>query len=175
MEVFSPVLQTFSVDTLANIKNSIPGLEYPYENHPFAAVMFNISPAAYTKLHKDMMNLSWGWCAVTSLGSYDHTKGGHLVLWDLGLAVEFLPGSTVLIPSAILTHSNIAISPTEHQSSVTQYNSAGLFCWVAFNHSTKGERVHSGKQWWDDPMHMFAWAGGNGALQVAASTVLVPN
>ena len=172
--MFAPALRTFSVNTLANAKKSVPGLKYPYESHPFAAVTFNIGPAAYTKPHKDMMNLSWGWCAVTSLGFYDHTKGGHLVLWDLGLAVEFPPGSTILIPSAILAHSNTAVSPTEHRSSVTQYNSAGLFRWVAFDHSTKGKRVHSRKQWWDRPTHMFTRAGGNGALEVAASTVLVP-
>jgi len=165
MEVFSPALQRFSVNTLASVKASVPGLKYPYENHPFAAITFNIGPAACTKPHKDMMNLSWGWCAVTSLGCYDHTKGGHLVLWDLKLAVEFPPYSTIFIPSAILGHSNTSIGPAEYRSSVTQYNSSGLFRWVAFDHSLQGKRVSSGKQWWDSPAHMFIRAGGDSDSQ----------
>jgi len=155
MGVFAPVLQHFTLDTLASVKTSVPMLEYPYEDHPFAAVTFNFGPNACTKRHKDVMNLSWGWCAVTSLGRYDHTKGGHLVLWDLKLAVEFPPFSTLFLPSAVLAHSNTAIGPTEHRSSITQHNSAGLFRWVAFDHSLQGERELSGKEWWDHPAHMF--------------------
>lgn len=162
MRVFAPDLRSFTIKTLASVKASVPRLRYPYEDHPFAAVTFNIGPAACTKPHKDLMNLSWGWCAVTSLGRYDHTKGGHLVLWDLKLAVEFPPYSTIFIPSAILAHSNTAIGPTECRSSVTQYNSSGLFRWVAFDHSLQGDRKRSGKQWWDDPTHMFALADGGG-------------
>lgn len=163
MGAFAPALRNFTLETLASVKASVPQLTYPYENHPFAAVTFNIGPAAWTKPHKDMMNLSWGWCAVTSLGCYDHTKGGHLVLWDLNLAVEFPPYSTIFIPSAILAHSNTAVKPTEHRSSVTQYNSAGLFRWVAYNHSLQGEREHSGKEWWDTPAPMFLQMGGCGS------------
>lgn len=162
MEVFAPALRRFTADTLASVKASVPPLTYPYEGHPFAAITFNIGPNACTTPHRDVMNLSWGWCAVTSLGCYDHTKGGHLVLWDLKLAVEFPPHSTVFIPSAILAHSNTAIGPTENRSSITQYNSVGLFRWVAFDHSLRGKKGASGKEWWDSPTHMFSLAGGGG-------------
>ena len=158
MGVFSPTLREFMTRTLADIKEATPHIRYPYDGHPFAALTFNIGPAACTRPHKDMMNLSWGWCAVTSLGSFDHTKGGHLVLWDFKLAVEFPPHSTIFIPSAVLTHSNTNISPTERRSSVTQYNSSGLFRWAAFGHSLQGKRGRSGKGWWDEPTHMFSTA-----------------
>jgi hypothetical protein len=44
--------------------------------------------------------------------------------------VEFPPGSTVLIPSAILSHSNVDINEGEKRYSFTQYASGGLFRWV---------------------------------------------
>ena len=156
MGTFSPALRDFATSTLAGIKEAAPHLQYPYDDHPFAALTFNIGPTACTGPHKDVMNLSWGWCAVTSLGAFDHTKGGHLVLWDLEMAVEFPPHSTVFIPSAVLTHSNTSIGPTERRSSVTQYNSSGLFRWAAFGHSLQGKRKWSGKYWWDRPTHMFS-------------------
>ncbi|KAF9062410.1 hypothetical protein BDP27DRAFT_1368872 [Rhodocollybia butyracea] len=56
--------------------------------------------------------------------------GGHMILWDLGLVIRFPPGSTILIPSALLTHSNVPIQPGEEHYSIIQYSSSGLFCWV---------------------------------------------
>jgi hypothetical protein len=156
MEVFAPDLCRFVMETLESVKRSDLSLKFPYENHPFAALTFNVGPSVYTKPHKDVMNLSWGWCAVTSLGCYDPKKGGHLVLWELGLAVEFPPFSTILLPSAVLTHSNTSIGSTERRSSITQYNASGLFCWVAHDRSLKTGRKRSGKAWWDKPKHMFS-------------------
>ena len=53
-----------------------------------------------------------------------------MILWDLGLVIRFPPGSTILIPSALLTHSNVPIQPGEERYSIIQYSSSGLFCWV---------------------------------------------
>jgi hypothetical protein len=64
------------------------------------------------------------------LGNFDPTLGGHLVLWDLKLVIEFPPGSTILIPSATLRHSNVAIRKGETRYSFTQYTAGGLFRWV---------------------------------------------
>ncbi len=68
----------------------------------FAAVTFNFSPQTCTFRHTDSANLPFGWCAITALGRFDPRFGGHLVLWDLKLVLDFPPGSTILIPSAIL-------------------------------------------------------------------------
>lgn len=80
--------------------------------------------------HTDRHNLAFGWCAITALGSFNPDRGGHLVLWDLGLIIRFPPGSTILIPSALLTHSNIPISTGEVRYSIIQYSSSGLFRWL---------------------------------------------
>ena len=87
---------------------------------------------------------------------YDPAKGGHLVLWDLKLAVKFPPYSTILIPSAILLHSNTAIGPGETRLTVTQDNSAGLFAWSAYGNSPKGGSKDLPESWWRILKHMFS-------------------
>jgi hypothetical protein len=73
---------------------------------PWAAASFNLGPQTVCLRHVDSKNLPVGWCAVTALGNFDYRKGGHLVLWELKLVIEFPAGSTILIPSAIIQHSN---------------------------------------------------------------------
>jgi hypothetical protein len=52
------------------------------------------------------------------------------VLWDSRLVIEFPPGSTILISSAVLTHSNVPVASHESRYSFTQYCAGGLFRWV---------------------------------------------
>jgi hypothetical protein len=65
----------------------------------------NFGPKTMCFPYKDFGNLAYGFCAVTALGRYNPKMGGHLILWDLKLAIEFPPGCTILIPSATLHHS----------------------------------------------------------------------
>ncbi|KAG1817597.1 uncharacterized protein BJ212DRAFT_1299136 [Suillus subaureus] len=71
-----------------------------------------------------------GWCFVTALGHFNHVKGAHIVFWELGLVIEFPAGSTILMPSAAITHSNASIQEGEVRYSFTSYAAAGLFSWV---------------------------------------------
>ncbi|KAJ7900752.1 hypothetical protein B0H14DRAFT_2429228 [Mycena olivaceomarginata] len=96
----------------------------------FAACTFNFGPHALTVPHLDFSNLSWGWCVITALGRFNPDLGGHLILWDLMLVIQFPPGSTILIPSAIIRHSNVPISASEFQCSFTQYTAGGLFRFI---------------------------------------------
>lgn len=89
--------------------------------------------------HRDVRNVPYGWCAITAMGTFDPKKGGHLVLWEPKLILEFPPGSTLLIPSATITHSNVPISPQETRTSFTQYCSGGLFRWVDNGGRSDGE------------------------------------
>ncbi|KAK7016266.1 hypothetical protein R3P38DRAFT_3203090 [Favolaschia claudopus] len=79
---------------------------------------------------------------VQSLGNFDYTKGRHLVLWECKL--EFPPGSTILIPSAALFHSNTIISAGERRYSFTQYTAGGLFRWVERGFKSETEARASG-------------------------------
>ncbi len=80
------------------------------------------------------MNLAYGWCAIQALGNFDPKKGGHIVLWELRLVVEFPPGALILIPSATITHSNTPVAEGESRSSFTQYMPGGLFRWVDYGY-----------------------------------------
>ncbi|KAK0209543.1 hypothetical protein IW262DRAFT_1450768 [Armillaria fumosa] len=81
-------------------------------------------------------NLPFGWCAITALGHFNPLRGGHLILWDLKLIIDFPPGSTILIPSVILRHSNMKIGRRERCYSFTQYTAGGLFRWVDYSFRT---------------------------------------
>ena len=96
----------------------------------FTCSTFNFGPSTVSFSHTDPANLPNGWCAVMSLGPFDPKQGGHLVLWDLKLVIEFPPGSTILLPSAVVRHSNVAIQKGEERYSFTQYTAGGLFRWV---------------------------------------------
>jgi hypothetical protein len=76
------------------------------------------------------MNLPFGFCAIHAFGDYDHTKGGHLVLKELKLIIQFPPGALILIPSATITHGNIPVREGETRTSFTQYTAGALFRFV---------------------------------------------
>jgi hypothetical protein len=102
----------------------------PFHNSVWAAATFNFGPATACFKHKDYLNLPFGLCGITSLGRFDPKRGGHLVLWGIRRVVEFPPGSTVLIPSAAIAHSNVGIQAGERRYSFTQYTAGGIFRWV---------------------------------------------
>lgn len=158
-------LHQFCKKTLDRVEEWHPGLRRPFYGTSFGSMTFNFGPHVCTKPHKDFMNLAWGWCSVTALGDFDHKKGGHLVLWDWKIAVEFPAHSTILIPSAIVEHSNTSIGEGERRQSITQYNSAGLFRWCAYGFrplkvAKKGRVV--AEEWWSTQKHMFSKIVGRG-------------
>ncbi|KAJ3871372.1 hypothetical protein F5051DRAFT_340995 [Lentinula edodes] len=95
----------------------------------FAATTINFGPRTIVPPHIDGGNTGHGWCSDSSLGPYNPDKGGHLVLWNLGLIIRFPPGATVLFPSALITHSTVPIQPDETRYSIVQYSAGGLFRW----------------------------------------------
>lgn len=105
-------------------------LRFPFLSSVFPSATYNLGPRTVTYPHRDFFNAAFGWCAITALGSYDYKTGGHLILWDVDLVIEFPPGATIMIPSAVITHSNVGIAKGERRYSVTQYAAGGLFRWV---------------------------------------------
>ncbi|KAG6847732.1 hypothetical protein H0H93_006289 [Arthromyces matolae] len=128
---------------------------------------FNLGEQSVSYPHTDDANLAQSWCSITPLGSFDATKGGQLILWDLGLVVDFPSASTVLIPSALILHANTPIAPNETRYSIVQYAAAGLFRWVengfmseeAFlSRATKDqikEHVEAREKRWGEAAKMF--------------------
>jgi hypothetical protein len=124
------LLFAFYQGQMARIAAWRPRLRWNFARSVFAACTFNFGPHAITVTHLDFGNLAWGWCAITALGLFDPDVGGHLILWDLKLVIRFPPGSTILIPSAIIRHSNVPVLPHERRFSFTQYTAGGLFRWI---------------------------------------------
>lgn len=106
----------------------------PFKNSVWAAATFNFGPNTTCFKHTDSANLPFGWCGITALGTFDPKRGGHLVLWDARRVVEFPPGSTILVPSAAVAHSNVPIRRGERRYSFTQYTSGAIFRWVEFGY-----------------------------------------
>ncbi|KAI0692084.1 hypothetical protein BC835DRAFT_1278302 [Cytidiella melzeri] len=104
-----------------------PGLRYPFDGSPFAAQSTNYSRRAVTYEHTDCANKADGICPIFCSGDFDPTKGGHLILRELNLLIEFPPGAFIFIPSAILLHGNVDIAPGEQRESFTQFTAGGLF------------------------------------------------
>lgn len=130
LATWAPKLYDYYVDRIGALHAHDPSLRRIFSSSVFTAASYNLGPRTACFRHNDFANLPYGWCAITALGSYDYTKGGHLVLWDCHLVVEFPPGWTILIPSAIISHSNIPVGKHERRFSFAQYSAGGLFRWV---------------------------------------------
>jgi len=115
---------------MGKLFSSNPSLKRNFSKSPWPASTVNLGPHTITFPHTDQANLSFGWCSITFLGQFNLHKGGQLILWDLGLVIDFPPGSTIEIPSAIIQHSNTAIQPGEEHFSFTHYAAGGLFHYV---------------------------------------------
>ncbi|KAJ7177461.1 hypothetical protein C8R43DRAFT_872458, partial [Mycena crocata] len=166
--LFAPMLFAYYQLQMGLLKDWNPSLHWNFVRTVFAACTFNFGPRALTVPHLDFGNLSWGWCAITALGWFDPDLGGHLILWDLKLIIRFPPGSTILIPSAIVRHSNVPIGPNETRYSFTQYTAGGLFRWIrngcksdedwelTATPSQKWDRSEEMKSRWEQGVNMYS-------------------
>ncbi|KAF7791983.1 hypothetical protein EIP86_003010 [Pleurotus ostreatoroseus] len=134
--LFVPKLFEDTRKTTNELFEHFPDLKRNFPRSVFAAATVNFPPDAFCYLHTDHGNRAVGWCAITAGGNYDYRKGGHLVLPQLKLIIEFPPGSTILIPSATLTHGNTSIGRHESRFSFAQYSSGGLFRYVSYGFRT---------------------------------------
>jgi hypothetical protein len=128
--VFAPRLYFYYIVELTKLYDSNPNLKRNFHKSPWPAATFNFGPWTITFPHTDPGNLAFGWCSIMALGMFNFRRGGQIILWDLGLVIDFPPGSTILIPSAVIRHSNTSIQASETRYSFTQYAAGGLFRWV---------------------------------------------
>ncbi|TFK81527.1 hypothetical protein K466DRAFT_501975 [Polyporus arcularius HHB13444] len=155
LQRFGPNLYKSYDEVLTDLCDRDPTLYRNWPNNVFACATFNVGSRTTTVKHTDHLNLSYGWCVITAIGNYDPTRGGHAVLWELRMVIEFPPLRSILIPSAVVSHSNTDIADGEVRYSLTQYSAGGLFRWVAAGHQTlkslraKGGRLtESGEEHW---------------------------
>src|ERR1700676_390047 len=125
-----PKMYKYYHDTLGKLYKHDEKLERLFPDTVWAAMSLNFGPETWCYRHKDWGNLAFGVCVITSAGRSDSTCGGQLILWECGLVIEFPPGASIIIPSAVISHSNVAIQSGEIRYSFTQYAAGGLFRWV---------------------------------------------
>ncbi|KAK7061180.1 hypothetical protein R3P38DRAFT_3166156 [Favolaschia claudopus] len=167
---YAPELHDYYYSTMEKLHNWNTTLKRNFVPHlsVFAAATFNFDRQTVTFPHPDYANLAWGWCSITALGDFDPDKGGHLILWDLKLIIRFPPGYTILIPSALIRHSNTSIQPHEKRFSFTQYTAAGIFRFVdngfrsdvsveasKMTDAEQAERVEKRKKRWTEGLAMY--------------------
>jgi hypothetical protein len=134
-----PQLFKASKDVLHKILEWKPSLSTNFANSIFCSTTYNFGPSVVCDFHADHLNWATGICAITAGGTFDYKKGGHLVLREYKLILEFPPCVTILLPSAMVTHGNVPIGPGEHRISVTQYTEGGLFQWVEYGFKPASE------------------------------------
>ncbi|THV01341.1 hypothetical protein K435DRAFT_655477, partial [Dendrothele bispora CBS 962.96] len=127
---WSPRLFDYYREVTKQLKAHDPSLFFNFSNSVFCCATYNFGPQTVALEHLDHLNYIAGWCGITALGHFDSKKGGHIVLWDLKLVLEFPPGWTILIPSSYIRHSNTCISPGETRYSFTQYTAGSIFRYV---------------------------------------------
>ncbi|TFK60997.1 hypothetical protein BDN72DRAFT_872818 [Pluteus cervinus] len=110
---YAPKLYAHFSYRLLRLFDHDPTLKGNFNNSIFPATSFNLGPRTVSLAHTDASNVGYGLCALVSLGNFDSTKGGHLVLFDLGLMIRFPPSTVALLPSGILRHGNTTIQPGE--------------------------------------------------------------
>lgn len=113
-----------------------PGLARNFADSVFAACTFNFGPQALTFMHQDHGNRAVGFCPILAAGTFDYRRGGHLLLKQYRVALEFPPGCIVGITSASVAHGNVKIASHETRVSFTQYSAGGLFRFVEYGFQT---------------------------------------
>ncbi|TFK60023.1 hypothetical protein BDN72DRAFT_779930, partial [Pluteus cervinus] len=133
---YAPKLYGHFCHRLRRLFEHDPSLEGNFANSVFPATSFNLGPRTVALDHTDAGNVGYGLCALVSLGEFDSQKGGHLILFDLGLVVPFPSSSVALLPSGILRHGNTTIQDHEQRYSIAQYCAGGLLRWVDYGYKT---------------------------------------
>ncbi|KAJ3818209.1 hypothetical protein F5880DRAFT_1491751, partial [Lentinula raphanica] len=136
-KTWAPRLYEYCRDHLDRLLSSDASLTRIFDNSVLPVAAFNFGPRTVCLPHIDFGNLPFNLCWIWALGWYDYRLGGHLILWDLKVVLEFPPGSLAAIPSGVCRHSNTKIGRKEKRFSFTQYAPGANFRWVDHGFQTE--------------------------------------
>jgi hypothetical protein len=128
MKYFPKMFEYYS-EVLEDICALVPDCKRPLGDLPFFAVTLNVGEQSVCDIHVDGSNLAGGLCLASPFGSFDHKRGGHLILHELNLVLSLPSGSFVLFPSGLISHENIPIHPHEDRRVFTAFSPASAFQW----------------------------------------------
>lgn len=126
----------------------------------------NFGPQTVCLPHRDVKNFGASVCFDYADGSFNASRGGHIILHEARLIIELPSGCMMLFPSACITHENIPIAADETRNSLTAYFAGGLVQQLEQGRGTQdawakrdpeGFRLYmrSGKERWVTAMAMF--------------------
>jgi hypothetical protein len=95
---YAPKIHKVYANTKASLKSIHPYLEWNFHNSIFVATTFNLGPTTITLDYTDNGNFTSGMCCITVVGNFNPVLRGHLILFNLGLIIQFLLDATKLIP-----------------------------------------------------------------------------
>jgi hypothetical protein len=134
-----PLVFIFVRDVLLKLFDRYPWLAMPFDGSMFPALSINFGRRSISFDHRDYQNAPGVPCSITALGRFDHTRGGHLVLFDYGLVSEFPSGSTAQILSGCARHGNTQVGADDTRYSIIQYMAAGLWRHVEYGYRVTDE------------------------------------
>ncbi|PBK61323.1 hypothetical protein ARMSODRAFT_855007, partial [Armillaria solidipes] len=137
--LWAPRLHHHYEEHLRALYAELPHLQSNFPRSVFPCAAFNFGGSVWTFKHRDILNCPYGWCAITALGRFDHRRGGHIILWELKLFIQFPHAATIFIPSATITHSNIPPAEGDSRISFTQFFAGGILRWVGNGFRTEKE------------------------------------
>jgi hypothetical protein len=147
-------------DTVKKMQAVYDNIPLPAPGIPFTALTFNMGEQSICRPHLDSQNLSFGQCLICPLGRFNHKTGGHLVAHEPRMILEMAPGSGGFIPSASVSHSNVAICAGETRLAMTGYTPASYFQHVEENfcpvpHRSCLEKNTLGQDRWDRGLRLL--------------------
>ncbi|KAJ7701891.1 hypothetical protein B0H17DRAFT_836072, partial [Mycena rosella] len=126
--IFAAKLYNIFNRSLEIYEGHYPDSARPWYFSVFSAATFHLGSHPRRIVDDDS---AWGWAAITALGNYNPDKGGHIILWDLNLVVRFPPGTTILIPRALIRYSFVSVAAHETRYSLVQYTPAPMLNFAA--------------------------------------------
>ncbi|PPQ82243.1 hypothetical protein CVT24_012927 [Panaeolus cyanescens] len=123
---WAPTVYAYYESTTQRLAQKMPLLKWTFWRSVFLCATFNFGPNVTCVPHRDFLNLPFGWCAIIALGNYDYVLGGHLVLHDLRLVIEFPPPVPSFFKLFPLRFSPMETRP--FKSGIFRYVENGFMC-----------------------------------------------
>ncbi|PPQ84225.1 hypothetical protein CVT24_004612, partial [Panaeolus cyanescens] len=150
--MWAPNVYGYYRKQISLLLSKMPSLKWTFYNMIWLCATINFGPHVCCLPHRDLLNLPFGWCSIIALGDFDYRKGGHLVLHDLRMVIEFPPGCVILIPSALLNHANTPLQAGERRMSFTQFCAGGIFRFIENGFCTEKQLKKDDKKMYEEMM-----------------------
>lgn len=126
-------------DALFDLEEQYDDLECPFPQSVYPTVTFNLGDDISTDIHYDFLNWTFSDCAIHCFGNHDYRLGGHFVIWEWKLVIQFPPSATIIVPSSCVGHGNTPILDGKIRKSMTQYVPGGLMRHEAYGFRTEAQ------------------------------------